>query len=248
MEFLEDKWESLSIKSIAQKLDRTENAIISKAQKIGLRRSENKPIPETYVSFNFIQKYLGYATGSAVKERLLKLGLPTTFKKVKNSKRLVVNIDEFWKWAYDNKKKLNFAKITDTTTMNIPKWAIKKIESDRLNPAKRNRNRPWTKYESNLLIAKTKSNRYTYTQLSKEFDRTENAIKRQLINLKVPYRPIPRDYTIKWTEEENKKLLELHKEGYDSFYIAKQLNKTELSIADRVRILSAKDLFEEVTD
>ncbi|MNI98352.1 hypothetical protein D3C73_1571820 [compost metagenome] len=48
---------------------------------------------------------------------------------------------------------------------------------------------------------------------------------------------MPRDNHIKWTDEENKRMIELYNQGYSSASIAKVLDKTELSISDRLRAL-----------
>jgi hypothetical protein len=71
--------------------------------------------------------------------------------------------------------------------------------------------------------------------LALEFNRTENAIKRRLYDLAVPYRPIPRDNHIKWSEEENKTMFDLNKKGYSTAVIAKILNKSQLTISDRLK-------------
>ena len=60
-------------------------------------------------------------------------------------------------------------------------------------------------------------------------------IKRRIYYLAVPYRPVPRNNHIKWTDEENRKMFELHDKGYDSYVIAKILGKTHLSICDRLK-------------
>ncbi len=73
--------------------------------------------------------------------------------------------------------------------------------------------------------------------MSKDLRRTENAIKRRLYDLGVPYRPIPMDTHVKWTDEENNKMMELYKKGFDSYVIANILNKSQLSISDRIKAL-----------
>lgn len=172
---------------------------------------------------------------SWIKKKFIDNGLPTVMKTVINKKVLKVDLSKFWLWAENNKQLLNFAKFEKGSLGAEPVWAAKKREADKSNPTKRTHNKPWTKDEDKLLIEKTKSNRYTYKDLAKEFNRTECAIKRRLYDLEVPYRPVPLDTHIKWTKEENKKMFELHNKGYDTYAIALELNKTHLSICDRLK-------------
>ncbi|WP_368260255.1 Myb-like DNA-binding domain-containing protein, partial [Clostridium paraputrificum] len=96
-------------------------------------------------------------------------------------------------------------------------------------------NRTWTKEDDTLLISLIKTYKYTYKDLASRFNRTEAAIKRRLKDLNVPYRPIPLDNHIKWTDEEDNLMINLYNQGYDAYSIAKKLNKTHLSIPDRLR-------------
>lgn len=53
----------------------------------------------------------------------------------------------------------------------------------------------------------------------------------------VPYRPVPMDTHVKWTDEENNKMMELYRKGFDTYVIANMLNKSQLSISDRIKAL-----------
>lgn len=100
-------------------------------------------------------------------------------------------------------------------------------------------NRPWTNEDDQLLIQKVKAYRYTYRDLAAYFNRTECAIKRRLMDLAVPYRPVPRSNHVKWTDEETKTMLDLSEKGYSTATIAKMLDKTQLSISDRLKMHGA---------
>ena len=180
-----------------------------------------------------IAKILGKSV-NAIRCKAQKIGLESfidcgeyvTFNKL---------IKDFWKWAEQHKQDISFAKFEKGSIGEEPAWVGEKRKADLTNPSKVNHNRKWTKEQDNLLIEKTKSCRYTYKDLARDFNRTENAIKRRLYDLAVPYRPVPLDTHIKWTEEENKKMFELHEKGYDTYAIAQILNKTHLSISDRLK-------------
>ena len=93
-----------------------------------------------------------------------------------------------------------------------------------------------------MIIGKTidEAAKITNKDIADELNRTQAAVKRRLYDLKVPYRPVPLDNHKKWTEEENMKMLDLYKKGYDCYSIATMLNKTNLSICDRLRIISSE--------
>ena len=231
MDYLENKWGRVTVSSIAKKLRRTETSITLKAQRMKL----GSRLAGEYVTFNELLTALGLqGSYSWLRDKYInKNGLPAKRK----GKYLIIKIDDFWKWAEQHKQILNFCHFEENMLGKETEWVKEKRKADLSNPRKVNNNRPWTKEDDALLIQKTKSCRYTYKDLSKDLRRTENAIKRRLYDLGVPYRPIPMDTHVKWTDEENNKMMELYKKGFDSYVIANILNKSQLSISDRIKAL-----------
>ena len=231
MDYLENKWGRVTVSYIAKKLRRTETSITLKAQRMKL----GSRLAGEYVTFNELLTALGLqGSYSWLRDKYIsKNGLPAKRK----GKYLIIKIDDFWKWAEQHKQILNFCHFEENMLGKEPEWVKEKRKADLSNPRKVNNNRPWTKEDDALLIQKTKSCRYTYKDLSKDLRRTENAIKRRLYDLGVPYRPIPMDTHVKWTDEENNKMMELYKKGFDSYVIANILNKSQLSISDRIKAL-----------
>lgn len=230
--YLQDKWGSCSVKYIAKKLGRTEFSILNKAQKMKLG---SRILADDSITFNELLTALGLqGSYSWLRDKYInKNGLPAK----RRGKYLKIKIDAFWKWAEQHKQILNFSKFEKNTLGKEPDWVDERRRADLSNPRKVSNNRPWTKEDDALLIQKTKSCRYTYKDLSRDLKRTENAIKRRLYDLGVPYRPIPMDTHVKWTDEENNKMMELYKKGFDSYVIANILNKSQLSISDRIKAL-----------
>ena len=238
IEFLEESWGVMSVPAICKNLGRSKYSILNKVQRLGLGSHTDAG---ELITFNKLIKALGFNSSyTLLKEKYTASGLKIIYKTINTKKIAKVNINEFWKWAQKNKGILNFSKFEKGALGAEPNWVEEKRKSDKLNPTKQDHNRPWTKEDDNRLISKTKSCRYTYKDLSRELGRTESAIKRRLYDLKVPYRPIPLDNHVKWTNEENNKMIELYKKGYDTFAIAKTLNKTQLSIKDRLNKLVIK--------
>lgn len=231
IDYLENKWGIVTVSYIAKKLGRTETSITLKAQRMKL----GSRLAGEYVTFNELLTALGLqGSYSWLRDKYInKNGLPAKRK----GKYLIIKIDDFWKWAEQHKQILNFCHFEENMLGKEPEWVKEKRKADLSNPRKVNNNRPWSKEDDALLIQKTKSCRYTYKDLSKDLRRTENAIKRRLYDLGVPYRPIPMDTHIKWTDEENNKMMELYKKGFDSYVIANILNKSQLSISDRIKAL-----------
>lgn len=233
LKYLESSWGNISIPSIANKLNRSVNAVNVKAHKIGLGNFIEQG---DYITFHQLINTLGLQPSSQyLEQRLVKLNFPFKTKKIISKRIKIVYLDEFWKWCKNNKNKISFANFEKNALGLEPEWVDDKRKADAINPTKRNGKRLWTKEDEKLLIQLTKSCKYTYRDLAKRFNRTENAIKRKLYDLKVPYRPVPLNNHIKWTKEENTKMLELYNKGFDTHYIATVLGKTQLSISDRLK-------------
>ena len=238
LDFLEEKWGVLSKKLIAKKLNRSLNSVIVKAVRLGLGGYINA---RDEITLNLLINTLGYKNSySWVSKKFENHNIPIKKMKIIDKSVKMVNINEFWKWAEKNKEILNFADFEEGALGKEPLWVKEKRNIDKNSLNKINRNRLWTKYEEQLLISKVKSMRYTYKELSKEFNRTEGAIKSRLNKLQTPYRPLERDRHIIWTEEENNTLLQMYKEGYGANQIARKINKSEFSVKERVGILESR--------
>lgn len=238
LDFLEEKWGVLSKKLIAKKLNRSLNSVIVKAVRLGLGGYINA---RDEITLNLLINTLGYKNSySWVSKKFENHNIPIKKMKIIDKSVKMVNINEFWKWAEKNKEILNFADFEEGALGKEPLWVKEKRNIDKNSLNKINRNRLWTKYEEQLLISKVKSMKYTYEELSKEFNRTEGAIKSRLNKLQTPYRPLERDRHIIWTEEENNTLLQMYKEGYGANQIARKINKSEFSVKERVGILESR--------
>ena len=229
IELLIRLWDTnYSLETIANKLNRSVYAIKVKACRLKLGPRIKYP---EYISLYELLSILGMEKSyTHQKNKFIKFNAPLKRKNIKDRKVLCLKINDFWEWAYNNKLILNFSKFEKNSLGKEPEWVDEKRKSDRLNPSKKNINRKWSTYEDNLLIAKVKSYKYTYKDLSEEFNRTESAIKTRLDYLGIKERPLMLDNTIKWTNEELEEAYKLHVEGYDNYYIANKLNKSHLTI------------------
>ncbi|XZI50808.1 hypothetical protein ACSXD3_12960 [Clostridium perfringens] len=231
--YLREKWGLVSVDVIAKKLNRTVISVRKKASYLKLGKWIDNI---QYIKFRELIMALGYSESGYcyLKKKFKLLNFPMISKKVSKMKIEVVDIEEFWKWAEKNKSELNFANFNEGVLGKEPNWVKEKRKSDQINPAKVNVKKRWTKEEDNLLIAKVKSNTYTYKMISEDLFRTESAIKRRLMDLNVPYRPIPEGGK-PWSEEEENKAIMLREKGYDCFAIGRILGRTQMSVDDKLR-------------
>jgi len=154
--------------------------------------------------------------------RLIDNGLPVKEKKVRRCRFKVVDIEDFWKWAEQNKSLLNFSKMQPYCFGAEPDWVKVKRENDKRQSWQQvPHNTPWTEYDDQKLRRMLKTNRYTYTDLSRELRRTEGAVKRRIADLQIKEKP------------EEKQSLDRgrgqHTPGYDRprFYLSTDSRKAE---------------------
>lgn len=241
IEYLEDSWGVYSIPTIAKKLNRPIGGVKVKAYRMGL---DQHLYSGGKVTLNLVIKNLGYKSYTWMIKQFLKYGCPIQNKKVNNKSFKVIEINEFWNWAKDNKDILNFRYFEENSLGLEPEWVKDKRKQDKINLKKLNKNKLWTSEEEALLIAKLKSYRYTCKELAKEFNRTEDAILKKISKMKIPYRPVPKNEKkineIIWTNNENEKFISLYKSGYSIKEISEILRKSEDLIEERVNLLNSQ--------
>jgi hypothetical protein len=219
--YLQDKWGEVSIKGIAKTLGRSENAIIVRAQRMGLGAHLHA---DSRVTANQLMKavYGGKQQGGWTMNRWIENGLPIKKHLVKNSRFKVIDIDDFWKWAEQNKDIVNFSQMEENVLGKEPEWVKQKRRIDIREKFKKT---PWTPTEDKKLIQLLDKYEYTYDDLCKALNRTEGAIKRRIITLGLTQRPI-RNYDRHWTEEETEKLLVMKSKGHCWEEIGRELNRS----------------------
>lgn len=232
IEFLERKWGNMTLKNIAKNLNRSEYAIRLKAGRLGLG---NFCEAGDYVLLKHVIIALGYCYVESVVDKFIKYNFPIKIIKHNKRKYRKVNLEEFWKWAENNKEVLNFTKFEKNALGKEPTWVDEKRKRDILTTG--NKYAFWTKDEENLLVSKAKSGRYDLLDLSIDFNRTEAAIRRKYFDLTGEVVPNKRAKNKKYTEKEEKRILELKEQGYDFCYIAKELKRSELGIVDKYKRL-----------
>lgn len=217
--FLEDKWGTIPIPTIARTLGRTETAVKLKAYKLGLRRYIHSC---EEITISQLVKALGVTYQYTVK-RWISHGFPVKYKRSISKKYRVFKIEDFWKWAEQHKNLLNFSRFEKGMLGKEPAWVDVKRHAD-IKAAKYIKTQ-WTQEEDNILISMLNSYKYSYQEISDRLNRTGGAIKRRMVDLELKARPISADNHIPWTNEEVKMLLNLRNKGFTPELIANELDK-----------------------
>lgn len=236
-DFLIENWGVLSIPKIANKLNRTENAVYIQKNKLKLG-----PFIDNgdYISASQLFKALGYPKDTLKKSIWKDNKFPIIMKQVKNRKIRCVKLKSFWVWAEKNQNLLDFSGYDQYSLGKEPKWVNEKRIKDRQK--QKYVRRRWTQREDEYLIFLVNEFKYTYKELFEKINRTEDAIERRLADLNVSARPL----TItkkEWTKEEIDSLKDYILTGYDYNYISDKLSRGVGSIKSKTyRICNTKNL------
>lgn len=230
--YLEDRWGTTSISTIAKHLRRSENAVIIRAQRMGLGAFLESG---DYVTWNQLSIALGYGTADSYKLKswVQNRGFPVRTKRVKNNTFRVVYLDEFWEWAEKNRNFLNFSKFEPFALGAEPEWVAEKRKQDVLKE-KQYRKTPWTKAEDQRLEILVRRQQYTYKEIAGMLQRTEGAVLRRIIDIGIKDRPLKADNHIKWTESEFRMLGEMLINGMSYENMSEILGKSVKAIRGRV--------------
>ena len=222
-EYLIEKWGTLSLKTIAQNLGRSENAILVRKNRLELGGFLDNG---EYITFNQLLIAIGVDNGGYKKISWIKnRNFPIRRKRVNNCSFRVVYIEDFWKWAEKNRDVLDFSKFETNILGKEPAWAREKRRHD-IEKARKYIATPWTKAEDEKLKYLVERKKYTYDDLSKMLRRTNGAIQRRLMDLNIKERPVKADNHTNWTEDDHKKLGELIKKGYGYDLLAEEIGKS----------------------
>lgn len=231
--FLIENWGSLSIEEIAEKLKRSINAVKIKATKIGLK---DKKIYGDYVTLNQFSRILGCGNiHSYYFKRYLNIGLPIHKVKIVRDYVRVIYPEEFFEWIEkgNNKHLINLENTQKGCFGEIePEWFEEKRKADKRASEYNAWSKPryWTIIEDEKLKSLIDECKYSYRDISIMLKRSEGAIKRRLLDLKIKGRPIKADNHNKWTAAEIETVRTLYKKGYKSCIIAEYVPRSALAI------------------
>jgi hypothetical protein len=231
LDYLQDNWGSITIPAIAKNLNRSIYAVKEKALRLNLGRHLHNG---NEITLNQLFVALGKGTSYGwLANRWFRNGFPVKYKISIKKKYKVISIDDFWKWSEGHKNLLDFSRFESNMLGEEPKWVDEKRKADIL--AARYKKVPWTKEEDTYLISLLNSYKYGYKEISERLHRTEGAIKRRMVDLKIKQRPLKADNHIPWTESEFNLLMDMRQKGYSWEVISEKIG-TRSSLAVRGKI------------
>lgn len=230
-EFLETNWGTLSMKTIAEKLNRTPTAVQIRAVRLGLG-----PFLEAgdYISLNVLYRALRKeSSGSGYTlNQWIEKGLPIKTKKVKGSSFKVINLDDFWKWAEKNRTIIDFSQLEENILGKEPDWLPEQRRADK--KMAKFKKTPWTETEDRRLRNLLREFKYSYRELSEMLNRTEGAIKRRILDLGYKERPVKMPNHNPWTAEEVNIVIELFNKGYQPDIMTRYINRSAQAIRGKI--------------
>jgi hypothetical protein len=226
LHFLEDNVGKISLLKIAEKLNRPISGIEIKLKRLGLG---NTRLASGKLTANELAKALNIDT-HVVTRWLNECGL----KGVKRATRIsakfhLISVENFWKWAEQNKERINFYKIEPNILVPEPDWVEEQRKLDYQTIPKR-QGAKWTEQEDNRLIEMTNAG-YKQEEIGVALNRSGLSVQRRLSRLREK-RKIPMlKVVLPWSEEEVRMLLDLEKQGLSDVEIAYELGRDSNNIS-----------------
>jgi len=197
-EYLMENWGLKSIPNLSRRLKVTNSAIINKVHRNGLGRFLDSG---DYITIN--QFFIAIGRNGAWTYTLnqwIKKGFPMKMKKVRNCSFKVIDLNQFWKWAEKYRMHINFAKLKENVLGAEPIWVKDQRRAD--FEFSQFKTAPWTTKENLLFKDLLNLYKYTYKEISIQFNRTEGAIKRHIFELKLTSWPLREPPHSIWTKEQ----------------------------------------------
>ena len=172
--YLREHIDTVPIKSIAQKLKRTENAVKLKAQRMGF----DVPLYSTeYLSSYALARMLDVECKTIM--RWKKLGLKYT----KKNGRYLHKHEDIIKFMYEHQDYWDATR-GDMCLVNSKPWFAAKYEQDKKKRAQyRKHNTSWNEYEARELV-RLKERGWNYKKLSERYQRSPLACKLKYHSMK----------------------------------------------------------------
>lgn len=222
--FLKDNWGKLSKKEIAAHLNRSIQSVSLKATRIGLF---NYFVYSEEITLNQLHRIIYKANIHSSDVGYIWESYQMPFNRTvpcKEAAYRTIKMSDFLKWFEQNKRVINLY-LTEEGCFGVeePEWLKIKRIADKKAAVYGPHNRKWTSAENAKLIKLVNSQKYGYREISITLKRTEGAIKRQMLKLKLEKRPLREGTHNMWKETEIETVRDLWLKGYQSCVIAEYL-------------------------
>lgn len=226
LEYLRKFWGEKSVDELSKKLKRSAESIISMANICGMGGYFTA---QDYIPVSRLGKILysdKFSWDNSFLRILQKNGCP--LKELERKRKILcVSVSEFWKWAAKHKKLLNFAHAKLEEIGYYPQWAEEKQKVDY-----RCRYKSWSKKEVEQLKAYVQW--YPINEISERMNRSRETIYYKCKKLGLQYIKNKR-ICRKWTDDDVKIMVDLHKQGYNCAYIASKLKRSDGAVRDKLK-------------
>jgi len=181
IEFLDEHWGKLNIPQLAQRLNRSENAVKIKTVRYGLGKAVDRDNSLTARQVSYL---MGVDIHAVTDRWVGKLGLKARKRAPHGQRKQTwIRMDDLVPWLkahqdiWDSRRVELFAFGTE------PKWLKEKRARDKALPEKRFKK--WTPDEDKKLLSLYKTGRYTIDNIAEQLDRSPAAIEHRVMRLDV---------------------------------------------------------------
>ncbi|MGN7299556.1 helix-turn-helix domain-containing protein [Ferdinandcohnia sp. SAFN-114] len=176
IDFLYENVGYMKVPTIAEKLERTEQAVVIKMKRLGIAHTRNQA---GYLTTQQLAELLK-VDPKTVRQWALNHDLKCVIKATRFSRKFYfIHPEDFWSWAEKNREKVDFSKIEPKTILPEPDWvaAERKIKKD-INY------KIWTvKEEKDLLMMM--SSGYSLRDVASILERSEISIQKKYKRLRI---------------------------------------------------------------
>ncbi|EPY2306817.1 hypothetical protein ACXATD_002485 [Clostridium sporogenes] len=223
-EYLQRRYGKTTLKRISKKLGRSENAIEIKAGRLGLSSALEVTGELTAAELAKVFKIDAHV----VVDRWIKhRGLKAQYKAVKFTRKFWrIKIEDFWKWAEDNKEIINFSKLERNILGKEPNWVDIERKKDFKEKPKR-QHQFWNELEDRKLKNLWKSSK-SIKEIAEILNRSSSSVRHRSKRLGLkPYKKV----NIPWTDEEVNTIIKMKKDGALDREIAWELGRNTGNIS-----------------
>lgn len=242
--YLERHWYTSSLDAMTKYLGRSKISVRNKARAIGLGRQVDGG--GDTMTIKMINQAFGKQTVSHMSAAYMeKNGLKVRRFRFGRVNRYVVRIDDFWEWLKLHQQTYPVAKLEPLALGPEPEWVDKARAAARKFPIINN-GKAWTEHENMLLINMSRQKR-PIKEICAALKRSENAVRCHTARLWAADLSYSADMTRRpWTEDEEKRLVELAKAGHGSMEISHLLGRSEHMVRIRLKQLCGTSSIEKL--
>lgn len=167
-EYLLKKYDKRTVEQIAKKLNRTVGAVQTRAFKLHINRQKD------HITINLLAKCF-QSDFRVSKNWIQKYGLPYTIIPNAYHGRFIVQVEDFWKWAYVNQHRINWINYERYSLCPEPDWLEGLLQS--IEPHRKRKKYTPQEYAA---IHAMWTRGCSYEEIAKQMGRTSEGIRNML--------------------------------------------------------------------